>query len=155
MSVVVSQTCDCLSFNLEPLLVFAHYCWLYTQVAGADPGFWSGGPAEFWPQEGGPWAQNLLKIGVFPLKLLENCMIFDKSWGQGGRAPSPPGSAAERGQTHTVFLSSQFGPMGLQWLHSADQRSTSASPESSSPVGLNTASLITEPIEKKLWLDVW
>ncbi len=27
----------------------------------------------------GPWAQNLLKIGFFPLKLLEHCMILKKS----------------------------------------------------------------------------
>ena len=53
--------------------------------------FGQGGPTEFGPQ--GPWAQNLLKIGVSPLKLPENCMIMKKSWGQGGRAP--PGSAAE------------------------------------------------------------
>ena len=32
--------------------------------SGADRGFWWGGPA-FWPQ-GGPWAQTLRKIGVFP-----------------------------------------------------------------------------------------
>ncbi len=32
----------------------------------------------------GPWAQNLLKIGIFSLKLLENCMILNKPWGQGG-----------------------------------------------------------------------
>ncbi len=43
-----------------------------------------GDPVEFWPQGGGPWAQNLLKIGVFPLKLPENGMIKKKSWGQRG-----------------------------------------------------------------------
>ena len=51
------------------------------------------GPAEFGPQ-GGPWAQHLLKTGVFPLKLSENCVILKKSWGQGGPgSPGPPGSA--------------------------------------------------------------
>ncbi len=30
--------------------------------------FDQGGPVEFWPQ-GGPWAQNVLKIGGFPLKI--------------------------------------------------------------------------------------
>ena len=35
-----------------------------------------GGPAEFWPQ-GRAWAQNLLKIRGFPLKLPENCMILN------------------------------------------------------------------------------
>ena len=29
----------------------------------------------------------------FPLKLPQNCMILKTSWGQGGRAPGPPGSA--------------------------------------------------------------
>ncbi len=36
---------------------------------------------------GGPWAQNVLKIGGLPLKLPENCMILKKSWGQGGLDP--------------------------------------------------------------------
>ncbi len=35
----------------------------------------SGGFQEFWPQGGGAWAQNLLKITVFPFNLPENCMI--------------------------------------------------------------------------------
>ena len=44
----------------------------------------------FDPKEGGrSWAQNLLKIGVFPLKLPENCMILKKSWGQGGPPVDP------------------------------------------------------------------
>ncbi len=47
------------------------------------------GPAEFWLQ-GGPWAQHFLKIGGFPKKLCENCMILEKSWGQGGPRPSGP-----------------------------------------------------------------
>ena len=42
-------------------------------------------PAEFDPR--GPWAQNVLKIEGFPLKLPENCMILKKSWGQGGLWP--------------------------------------------------------------------
>ncbi len=37
--------------------------------------FGQGGPVEFWPQ-GGAWAQNLLKIEVFPERLPENCMIL-------------------------------------------------------------------------------
>ena len=45
--------------------------------SGVDPGFWSGGPAEFWPQ-GWPWAQNELTRGFFPLKLPENYMILKK-----------------------------------------------------------------------------
>ncbi len=63
-----------------------------------------GGPVEFWPQ-GGPWAQNLLIIRGFPLKLPENCKILKKSWGQGGW-PGPPGSVS--GQTpfdHLNFVS--------------------------------------------------
>ncbi len=39
---------------------------------------------------GGPEPNNLLKIGDFPLKLPENCMILKKSWGQGGAAPRAP-----------------------------------------------------------------
>ena len=57
-------------------------------LLGADPGFGQGGLAEFGPQGG--WAQNLLKIGGFPSKLPENCMILKKYWGQGGEA-GPPG----------------------------------------------------------------
>ena len=57
--------------------------------AGADPGFWSGGQQSFDPK-GWPWAQTLLKIGGFPLKLPENCMIKKKSWGQGGPGPQGP-----------------------------------------------------------------
>ncbi len=48
-----------------------------------------GGQWSFDPK-GGPWANNLLKIGVFPLKLPENCMILKKSWGQGGPGPLDP-----------------------------------------------------------------
>ena len=51
------------------------------------------------PMGGGGWAQNLLKIGVFSLKLPENCMILNKSWGKEGPGPpgppGPPGSATE------------------------------------------------------------
>ncbi len=50
--------------------------------------FGQGGPAEFWPQ-GGPWAQNLLQIGVFPLKLPENCIILKKFGGKGGPTLDP------------------------------------------------------------------
>ena len=60
---------------------------------GADPGFWSGGPRRVLTPRG-PWAHNLLKIRVFPLKLPENCMILKKSLGQRGPGPpGPPGSA--------------------------------------------------------------
>ncbi len=57
---------------------------------GADPGFWSGGPAEFWPQGGG-LSPKLLKIGVSPLKLPENCWFWKKKNNFGGKAgPAPP-----------------------------------------------------------------
>ncbi len=49
-------------------------------ISGADPGFWSGGPAEFFPGGRGlspKFAQNR----GFPLELPENCMIL------GGWAP--------------------------------------------------------------------
>ena len=66
-------------------------------ISGADPGFWSGGPDEFGPQ-GGPWAQNLLKIGVFPLKNF----LKTASWGRWGPGPpAPPGSG-------TAFLDAFF-----------------------------------------------
>ena len=52
--------------------------------------FGQGCPAEFWPQGGGVWAQNLLKIGVFPLTLPENCMILKKCCWQGGPGPLDP-----------------------------------------------------------------
>ena len=45
---------------------------------------------------GGPCAQNLLIMGVFPM-LPENCMILNKSWRQAGaRRPGPPGSAGTK-----------------------------------------------------------
>ena len=53
----------------------------------ADPGFGSGGPAEFWPQ-GVPWAQNLLKIGVFSLRIAWKLHDFDLMLGAGG-GPGP------------------------------------------------------------------
>ncbi len=34
-------------------------------TAGADPGFWSGGPSKVLTPRGGPWTQDLLKIGFF------------------------------------------------------------------------------------------
>ncbi len=40
--------------------------------------------------KGGPEPKHLLKIGVFPLKLPQNCMILKKSWGLGGLDPRPP-----------------------------------------------------------------
>ncbi len=45
--------------------------------------FGQGGPSRGWTTRGA-WAQNLLKIGVFPLKLPEKCVISKKFW---GRAP--------------------------------------------------------------------
>ena len=56
-------------------------------TADTDPGFWSGGPAEFWPQ-GGTWTQNLLKIGGFPRNLPENCKKILE--GKGGPGPQAP-----------------------------------------------------------------
>ncbi len=41
------------------------------------------GPSRVLTPRGGAWAQNLLKIGVFPLKLPENCMMLKKHWGKG------------------------------------------------------------------------
>ena len=52
--------------------------WSSAYLSGADPGFWSGGAQQSFDPKG-VWAQNLLKIGVFPLKLPENCMILKKS----------------------------------------------------------------------------
>ncbi len=41
--------------------------------------------------QGGPWAQNLYKIGVFPSQLPENCMIFKKTLeAREARSPRPP-----------------------------------------------------------------
>ncbi len=52
---------------------------------GADPGFWSGWPSRVLTPEGVP---NLLKIRVFSLKLLENCIILTKNLGaRGGLGP--------------------------------------------------------------------
>ncbi len=55
---------------------------------GADPEFWSEGDPKALTPGGQPWAQNMLKIGVFPFQLPEIYMILKKSWGQGGpRSP--------------------------------------------------------------------
>ena len=43
--------------------------------------FGQGGQHSFDPNGGGPWAQNVLKMGVFPLNFPENCMIWNKSLG--------------------------------------------------------------------------
>ena len=59
--------------------------------AGANPGFGSGGPAEFCPQGGSEPA--ICQNRGFPLKLRQNCMLLKKSWGQGGPGPRPPVSA--------------------------------------------------------------
>ncbi len=64
------------------------------------------GPVEFWPQGGGPWALNLLKIGVLPSKLPENCMFLKKSWGQGGSGP--PRSATGYCSAHWQIFPSSF-----------------------------------------------
>ena len=58
------------------------------------------GAQQSFDPKGGPWAQNLLKIGGFPLNLPENCMILKYSWEQGVAGPPgppspPPGSATE------------------------------------------------------------
>ncbi len=65
-------------------------CFTLTQPVGGSCGsrILVRGPVEFWLK--GAWAQTLLNIGVFPLQLPQNCMILEKSWGQGG--PGPPGS---------------------------------------------------------------
>ncbi len=65
---------------------------LDAEKPGVDPGFFSGWAQQSFDPKGGGWAQNLLKIGVFPLKLPENCMILKKSWGKGGPGPclDPP-----------------------------------------------------------------
>ncbi len=51
---------------------------------GADPGFWSGGPVEFWSQV---W-------GALSPKFAQNCLktawLKKKSWGQGGPGPQAP-----------------------------------------------------------------
>ena len=58
--------------------------------SGMDPGFWSGGQQSFDPK-GGP-EPKIAKNRGFPSKLPENCMILEKSWGQGGPWIAP-GSA--------------------------------------------------------------
>ena len=51
--------------------------------------FGQGGPAEFWPQGG--WAQNLLKIGGFPLKIAWKLYDFEQIlMGKGGARPQGP-----------------------------------------------------------------
>ncbi len=63
--------------------------------------FGQGDPVKFWPQ-GEPWAQNLLKIGVFPLNLPENCMILKKSSrGHGGQGDPQPSDCQVSWQNNT------------------------------------------------------
>ena len=63
--------------------------WEVFFAPGEDPRFWSGGPAEFWPQ-GGAWAQNLLKIEVFPWDCLKTAWFWRNLGGKGGRASLDP-----------------------------------------------------------------
>ncbi len=58
------------------------------------------GPVEFWPQ--GDWAQNLLKIGVFPLRIAWKLHDFEKNLGARGRPPVTPGSAVA-GRFHCLL----------------------------------------------------
>ena len=87
--------------------------WRYTHARlcafpGADPGFWSGVPSRVLTPEGAlslKFAQNR----GFPLKLSKNCMILNKSWGQGeDRVPSPPGSASEFPYASVIVLKRLF-----------------------------------------------
>ncbi len=58
---------------------------------GADPGFWSGGPSRvLTPRGGGTWAQNLLKIGVFPWNCLKTAWFWKHLGGKGGPGPLDP-----------------------------------------------------------------
>ena len=82
----ISWKCEPLRSSFEPSLLWRIPCFqgiLRTRITsahfaskgeavcpGVDPGFWSGGSAEFCPGRGGLWAQNVLKIGGFPFILL-------------------------------------------------------------------------------------
>ena len=52
--------------------------------------FGQGGQAEFWPQGGGPWTKNVLKIGSFPLKISWKLHDFEETFGGQGE-PGPQG----------------------------------------------------------------
>ena len=62
---------------------------------GVDPGFWSRGAWCSFDPTGGPEPKICSKQGFSPKKSPENCMMLNKSWGQGGQAPGAPGSAGE------------------------------------------------------------
>ena len=66
------------------------------------------GPQRSFDPKGGPWAQNLLKIGVSPKNCLKTAWFGRNLVGKGGRPKGPSGSAAE-----TMML--QWSP--LNWSH--------------------------------------
>ena len=101
------------------MLLFRHVFWSSVsswdreQNPGADAGFWSEGPVEFWPQRVGlnpKFAQNR----GFPLKLPENFMTLKTSWGVwSSRPPGPPGSASGTA-CRTFTFRSQVSGVHLQ-----------------------------------------
>ena len=64
----------------------------------------------------GAWIQNLLKIGGFSLKFPEKCMIFKKSWGQGGVGPRAPWIRQCIGCVLSWNCALESGPLLNRWL---------------------------------------
>ncbi len=90
LQVRVSQHFHCISV-LHQIASFWH------EWTRADPGFWSRGPAKFWPERGAlspKFAQNR----EFSLKFAWKLYDFEKKI-LGARGPGPPGSAS--GETHS------------------------------------------------------
>ena len=59
-----------------------------SELSGVDPGLVRRASRVLAQRGRGPWAQNLLKMGSFPLKLL-NCMILKKKLGARGSLGPP------------------------------------------------------------------
>ena len=78
------------------------------------------GPVEFWPQGGGAWAQKLLKMGAFPLKLPETAWFWRNLLGQGG-GHGPQGPPWICYWVHWLYCCPRWAPpLGEQRIDTAE-----------------------------------
>ncbi len=100
-------------------LVFARIASVFKNERRANgsvsAGFWSWG-SSWVSTPAGLSAQNLLKVGSFPLKLPNTCMILKKKT-LGGRGPRSPGSASGQATPVLVFLCGEYSSFCLGTPH--------------------------------------
>ncbi len=97
-----------------------HHPWMDVPIAGRRSRRGSrilvmGGPSKVLTPMGGPWSQNVLKIGVLPLKLPENCMILKK--GQGGPLEPPLSSVRKAENLHWLRDATTMLKSREIWTH--------------------------------------